>query len=266
MAVTIHNLCNQDRKIIDQKENFKVIEYTRDLSVAPDNAATKYFMEKMGVTKKQLVIDLDQNHHAVIQAGTMQWTTGSVEATTGLKGVGDLFGKMIKGKVTKESAIKPEYVGNGSLVLEPTYKHIILIDVASWGKGGMTIEDGMFLASDARVKQNITMRNTLSSATLGNEGLFNLSLSGEGIVALESNMPYSELVEVELENDTIMIDGDYAVCWSTDLKFTVERSSKTLMGSAINGEGFVNVYRGTGRILMSLVTPSDNLYVATHNR
>ena len=50
----------------------------------------------------------------------MQWTVGNVNATTGLKGVGDLFGKAVRGKVTGESAIKPEYKGDGILVLEPT--------------------------------------------------------------------------------------------------------------------------------------------------
>ena len=46
------------------------------------------------------------------------------------------------------------------------------------------------------------------------------------------------------------IDGKLAVCWSSNLEFTVERSTKTLVGSAVSGEGSVNVYRGTGRVLM----------------
>lgn len=45
-----------------------------------------------------------------------------------------------------------------------------------------------------------------------------------------------------------------AIAWSPSLKFTVERSSKTLIGSAASGEGLVNVYRGTGKILMTPVT------------
>ena len=63
-------------------------------------------------------------------------------------------------------------------VLEPTYKYIILQDVSKWGNVGMTIEDGMFLACDANVKRNIVARKTLSSAILGGEGLFNMSLQG----------------------------------------------------------------------------------------
>ena len=38
------------------------------------------------------------------------------------------------------------------------------------------------------------------------------------------------------------------------LSFTVERSAKTLVGSAMSGEGLVNVYRGTGKILMAPVS------------
>lgn len=97
------------------------------------------------------------------------------------------------------------------------------------------------------------MRNNLSSAVLGNEGLFNLSLSGNGFVALESPVPREELVEIELQNDVLRIDGNFAIAWSKDLSFTVEKSTKSLIGSAVSGEGFVNVYRGTGKVLMAPV-------------
>ena len=54
----------------------------------------------------------------------------------------------------------------GCLVLEPTYKYIILADVGKWGSARMTIEDGMFLACDANVKSNVVARKNLSSAVL----------------------------------------------------------------------------------------------------
>lgn len=128
----------------------------------------------------------------------------------------------------------------------------------------MTIEDGMFLACDGRVKTKLTARKIISSAVLGGEGFFNLSLVGRGAVALESNVPEDELIEVELENDELKIDGNLAVCWSSNLDFTVERSTGTLVGSAVSGEGLVNVYRGTGRVLMSPVAPTDSLPTATN--
>ena len=260
----IVNLENNNRKIISTINNFHVLEYVQDASVSPMNAIDEYFMSKMNVRRRQVVIDISRDHSAVIQAGAMQWMGGNVQATSGVKGLGDLFGKAIKGAVTKETAVKPEYVGEGFLVLEPTYKYIILQDVSKWGNVGMTIEDGMFLACDANVKRNIVARKTLSSAVLGGEGLFNMSLQGNGAVALESNVPEDELIEIELENDELKIDGNLAVCWSSNLDFTVERTTKTLVGSAVSGEGLVNVYRGSGRVLMSPVAPTDSLFSSTN--
>ena len=260
----IVNLENNNRKIINTINNFHVLEYVQDASVSPMNAIDEYFMSKMNVRRRQVVIDISRDHSAVIQAGAMQWMGGNVQATSGVKGLGDLFGKAIKGAVTKETAVKPEYIGEGFLVLEPTYKYIILQDVSKWGSVGMTIEDGMFLACDANVKRNIVARKTLSSAVLGGEGLFNMSLQGNGAVALESNVPEDELIEIELENDELKIDGNLAVCWSSNLDFTVERTTKTLVGAAVSGEGLVNVYRGSGRVLMSPVAPTDSLFSSTN--
>ena len=260
----IENLQNENRKFAKSIENFHVLEYVQDASVSPMNAMNEYFMSKMGVRRRQVVIDIDKDHSAIIQAGAMQWMGGNVQATSGVKGIGDLLGKAIKGAVTKETAVKPEYVGEGCLVLEPTYKYIILADVGKWGSAGMTIEDGMFLACDANVKSKVVARKNLSSAVLGSEGLFNLSLQGNGVAALESNVPEDELIEVILENDELKIDGNLAVCWSSNLEFTVERSTKTLVGSAVSGEGLVNVYRGTGRVLMCPVAPTTSLFESTN--
>ena len=262
--MNIKNLENNERKYVSSLGNFHVLEYQSDASVAPENARNEYFMSKMGVRRRQIVIELNGKESAIIQAGSMQWMAGHVKATTGIKGVGDFVGKMVKGAITKETAVKPEYVGTGILVLEPTYKYLILVDVGSWGEKGMTIEDGIFYACSGTVKNKLTARKTISSTVLGKEGFFNLSLVGEGVAALESNVPYEELIEVELDNDELKIDGNLAVCWSSGLEFTVERSTKTLVGSAVSGEGLVNVYRGTGKVLMSPVAPTASLYEATH--
>ena len=260
----IENLQNENRKYAKSIGNFHVLEYVQDASVSPMNAMNEYFMSKMNVRRRQVVIDIDKDHSAIIQAGAMQWMGGNVRATSGVKGIGDFLGKALKGAVTKEPAVKPKYVGEGCLVLEPTYKYIILADIGKWGSAGMTIEDGMFLACDANVKSNVVARKNLSSAVLGSEGLFNLSLQGNGVAALESNVPEDELIEVILENDELKIDGNLAVCWSSNLEFTVERSTKTLVGSAVSGEGLVNVYRGTGRVLMCPVAPTTSLFESTN--
>lgn len=242
---------NDDIRILTELGPFTVIEYLRDLSVSPTNAATAYFASEMNVRRRQVICDL-KKANITLQAGAMQWMVGNVNATTGIKGVGDLFGKAIRGKATGESAIKPEYTGDGTLVLEPTYKYILLEDVADWN-GSLILEDGLFLACDSNLTHKAVMRSNLSSAVAGGEGLFNLGLSGKGVVALECPCPREELIEINLQDDVLKIDGNMAIAWSGSLNFTVERSGKTLIGSAASGEGLVNVFRGTGRVLMAPV-------------
>lgn len=242
---------NDDIRVLTELGPFTVIEYLRDLSVSPANAATAYFASEMNVRRRQVICDL-KKANITLQAGAMQWMVGNVNATTGIKGVGDLFGKAIRGKATGESAIKPEYTGDGTLVLEPTYKYILLEDLADWN-GSVVLEDGLFLACDSKLTHKAVMRSNLSSAVAGGEGLFNLGLSGSGVVALECPCPREELIEIYLQDDVLKIDGNMAIAWSGSLDFTVERSGKTLIGSAASGEGLVNVFRGTGKVLMAPV-------------
>lgn len=242
---------NDDVKILKELGPFKVIEYVKDLSVTPQTAQICYFSNLMNVRKRQVICNLAKSS-ITIQAGAMQWMIGDVNATTGIKGAGDLFSKMVRGKVTGESAIKPEYVGTGEIVLEPTYKHILLLNLEEWNNS-IVLDDGLFLACESCLKQKAVMRNNISSAVAGNEGLFNLGIEGKGVLCLESPCPQEELIEIELENDVIKIDGNMAIAWSGSLEFTVERSGKTLIGSAASGEGLVNVFRGTGKVLIAPV-------------
>lgn len=242
---------NDDIKVIDSLGAFSVIEYQKDLSVMPKNAMEAFYASQMNVRKRQVVCDVSKAN-VTIQSGAMQWMVGEVRATTGLKGVGDFLGKAVRGSVTGESAIKPEYTGSGTLVTEPTYKHILLIDVAKWNRS-IVLDDGLFLACESTLKHKAVMRLNFSSAVAGNEGLFNLGIQGNGIVCLESPCPKEELVEITLENDILKVDGNFAIAWSGSLDFTVERSGKSLIGSAASGEGLVNVYKGTGKVLLAPV-------------
>lgn len=251
----INNLTNNSNiKIIEEKKGFKVLEHQKDQSSNITTAQYAYFSKEMNIKKRQILIELKKDAYTT-SAGAMQWTTGDVAATSNVKGVGDFFGKALKGAVVNESTSKPVYKGTGLLMLEPTYKHILLEELDDWN-GSLVIDDGLFIASENTVIQNITMRTNLSSAILGNQGLFNLSLNGSGIVALESPVPRDELIEVVLEDDVLKIDGNFAIAWSKTLNFTVEKSTRSLVGSAVSREGFVNVYRGTGKILIAPVIDS----------
>lgn len=238
------------RKVYDQKGKFSVIG-----AISPhDSGYNPEFYDAtaggVNVSKRQLVYNLDGSCGLVVQAGAMHMMMGNINAATDVKGAGDLMKKAFASKATGESAIKPKYTGTGTFVFEATNKHILLMDASEW-QNGLVIEDGLFLAAEDTLDLKTVSRATLSSAALGGEGLFNTCITGKGLCALESRVPRSELIEVTLDNDMIKIDGPYAMAWSNSLQFTVEKTTKSLIGSAASGEGLVNVYKGTGKILIA---------------
>ncbi|WP_139996608.1 AIM24 family protein [Paenibacillus paridis] len=249
MAFTINNLKDNNNVIIkEQLGGFTVIEYKEDLSSTTlSEAESNFYMSKSNMRNKQLMIEIN-NSEVMLSAGAMQYMVGNIEMTSGIKGVGGLMRNLMSSAATGTSAVKPLYKGTGTILLETTYKYLWLIDVDN---DHIVMEDGLFLACETTLEIAVTARKNLSSAVLGGEGLFNLSAKGKGILALEAPIPAEEAVVVELKNDVLKVDGNFALMWSNTLDFTVEKSGKTRMGSAASGEGLVNVYRGTGMVWLA---------------
>lgn len=249
MAFTINNLKDNDNVVIkEQLGGFTVIEYKEDLSSTTlSEAQSNFFMSKSNMRNKQLMVELN-NSEVMLSAGAMQYMIGSIEMTSGVKGVGGLMRNLVSSTMTGTSAIKPLYKGTGTIMLETTYKYLWLIDVDN---DHIVVDDGMFLACETTLEIAVVARKNISSAILGGEGLFNLSAKGKGILALEAPIPSEEAIVVDLQNDVLKVDGNFALMWSNSLDFTVEKSGKTRMGSAASGEGLVNVYRGTGMVWLA---------------
>ena len=85
---------NSNVKVIDQMGCVKVVEYQSDLSVQPDDAAAVYFAQKMNIKRRQVMIELNDNSF-ILQSGAMQWVAGNITSGSGIKGIGDLVGKML---------------------------------------------------------------------------------------------------------------------------------------------------------------------------
>lgn len=252
--MTVDNLINDNVRLIEQEGAFSVLEHVTDLSqFSGAEAISKYYMSKQNIRKRQLKIDL-KNQAVRLQKGAMQWMGGQIELTTGVKGVGGFLGGVLRGAATGEGAVIPQYSGTGIIVGEPTRKHIFLVDVSE-SPGGLVIADGLFYACDAGINIEVELVKSLSGAVAGGQGLFNMRLVGKGVAAMESPIPFSELVQVDLTPaDTLKVDGSFALMWDGSITMTVERSGKTLVGSAMTGEGLVNVYRGQGTVY--LATPA----------
>lgn len=238
-------------KIIDSAQcgglKIDVLEYQKLLGSTNTSAAIDlYYMEKQNMRARQVAVYLKQDK-VTVEPGAMSYFQGNLEMVSGVT-AGNALGRLFSGAVTGEGMAQPEYKGSGMLVLEPSFNHFLLLQLDN---EEVIVDKGMFYCAQGGVTVKPVMQRNLSSALGGGEGLFQLSLSGSGLVVLECMVPSCEIDVIELQNDTLRVDGNFAVLRSGNLQFTVERSAKTLLGSAVSGEGLVNVYRGTGSVWLA---------------
>ena len=249
-------LKKRQERLAAKEEAIRNLEYEKDLSVAPEEAVEKYFSSKMNVRPRQLIADLSKTTGIYLQGGEMQWMSGANKLSADVNGIEDLGKKILKSAVTRESLTKPEYSGDGFVVSEQTYKHLILLNLNEWDNS-ITIDDGLFLAAEKSIGVSVERRSDISSA-IAAQNLFHTTLNGDGYVCLESDIPMEELIIIEITNDTVTIDGPLAIAWTSGLQFTGERSGKSLVDSALS-ESLVNVFRGTGKILMAPLSPKSKI-------
>ena len=261
-------LDNENIKVIYEMGPVRILEHYRNMSM--DNLAevsANYRYSQMNVRNRQALITL-QNSSFMVSVGAMQWTLGNVKLSSNVKGIGDYFGKALSGMATGEGAVKPVYSGAGLLMLEPTLKHLFPLRVEKWG--GITLTDGAFMGCETSVNLSVKRNAGLRSGLAG-EGFFNLCCEGSGVLIVESPVPYAHLVEVEINDDELRIDGNMAVAWSASLEYSTELAvsnnnnpennekkgffgkMKDAVASGATGEGYVNAFRGTGKVLMALV-------------
>lgn len=239
-------------QVIDRSEtpSFKVevMQYEKLLGASNHyTAQTLYFMEKQNIRVRQVAVYLN-NDSVKVEPGAMSYFQGNINMVSGVN-AGNVLGRMFTGMVTGESAAQPEYTGSGVVVLEPSFKHFIVLELQQ--NEQVIVDKGMFYAAQGSASVKAVSQKSVSAALGGGEGIFQILITGPGIVVLESIVPMDEINIIELNNDTLKVDGNFAVLRTAGLQFTVERSAKTLIGSAASGEGLVNVYRGTGQIWLA---------------
>lgn len=260
--ITSQNIKNRLTMISEMKNEsvFQVLEYD-DLQGARDlNTAMQLnLMKSSSIRLKQGRIILDDSA-IKIEAGALSYMKGNIEIVTKSGGLIGMGKKLFSNKVTGESMFKPILRGTGEVFLEPSFGHFTLIELED---EEIIIDDGLFFACEESIEIEPVMQNSISSLIFGKEGMFQSRLSGSGIVLLEVPVPEKEILRCKLYRDVLKVDGSFAVLRSGNIEFTVEKSGTTLVGSAINGEGLLNVYRGTGEVWL---VPTKSVYEDLNER
>lgn len=188
------------------------------------------------------------NAEVVLEAGALQYMIGHIEVESNVPGVG----KLLKSALTKEKAVRPRYRGTGTIYLEPTMGecHVLELKGEEW-----ILDKGAFMACEPTIQIDM-FTNKAWSGFFGGEGFFQTRVSGYGKVMLYAQGP---LQEVSLQGQTLVVDGSFAVARTGGVNFSVERVTKSFLGSMTSGEGLVNTFSGQGTVL---IAPIPNRFLA----
>ena len=238
---------------MSNESKFQVLEYdTLDGATDISTALGLKIMNDSGIKLRQVRIILEDSS-IKLESGALSYMKGDININNKMGGVVGLGKKFFNSKLTGETMFKPTYYGTGEIFLEPSFGHYALIELED---EQIIVDDGLFYACEEGIEVGSAIQKSVSSALFGNEGLYQTSISGNGIVVLELPVPESEVFKCKLFNDTLKVDGNFVVLRTSNVKFTVEKSS-SIIGSISNGEGLLNVYRGTGEVWL---LPTKSVY------
>lgn len=209
---------------------------------------------KFSVEEKQMLkmvkVEM-QNTMFRCESGAMYYMQGNLQIESKMPSAGGL----LKSMVTKETAFKPTISGTGTVYLEPSFGEFTIMDLKNetW-----ILDKGAYYASEMGIEVGLWTNKAISGLFSG-EGFFQTQVSGTGKVVVVSNGP---LEEINLVNDRLVVDGSFAVARTAGIEFTVNKATKGLFSSWTSGEGIVNTFTGTGKVL---IAPAANRHVTMMN-
>lgn len=184
------------------------------------------------------------NGGLLLEPGLLHYMVGSLSISTS-SSVSNLT-SMLKRAAASESSSLTEIQGTGEVYLEPTQgEHFLIVELEN---DVLIADKGLFYAGSNSLKVSSEMQSNISAALFGGEGLFQTKVEGNGIAVFQSPVPVEELVCIDLNNEKLSVDGTFAILRTGNIAFKVEKSAKSMLGSAKSGEGFLQTFSGTGKV------------------
>jgi uncharacterized protein (AIM24 family) len=236
---------------------FELLEYkplmgSENLAIAEQ----LYTLNRAGMHLRQLRIRL-ANDGVRTEPGALQFLKGHIEmeSSTGMgEGVGGFMKGALAAARTGETIFKPLYSGTGEIYLEPTFGHYWLMQL---NNQTLYADQGLFCCCENSVRVDAHKVESFSARVAGGEGRYQTKVSGSGIVVFRIPVPLAEILELTLKNETLQVDGSFALLRTEGVRFSVEKASKSFLGAMTSGEGFLQTFQGTGRVW---VAPTQAVY------
>jgi uncharacterized protein (AIM24 family) len=229
-------------KVLDSSEGkglkIEVIEYQTLPGLYTEHTDHQY------IEKLRQVRVLLKNGELITESGALQFMKGDVtmKVDSSLKSAAR---GILSNKLTGETSVKPRYTGNGEIYLEPSFDHFLVFEMDN---EEIVADKGVFYCCESSIAVGVAAQRNISSALAGGEGLFQTRLTGSGICVIQCNVPIEHILIYQLDNETLQVDGNYALLRRGKINFTVEKSTKSWIGTARSGEGLLQTFRGTGEV------------------
>ncbi|MCT1564317.1 MULTISPECIES: AIM24 family protein [Corynebacterium] len=200
-------------------------------------------------SKKMLRVVVTEDNPVIATAGAMVAYQGRVKFNHQSSGS---LGKFFKKHLTGEDTPMMRVTGDGEVFFARDAANVFLMELEG-GNDGLSVNSSSLLAYDPTLDDDIR-RLRGAGSLLSGAGLFNVNLTGRGMVALCSKG--TPLVLDCSQQDTF-VDPQAAVCWSANLapEITTDINLNTFIGRG-SGEAFQMRFSGPGFVV---VQPSEGI-------
>ena len=162
---------------------------------------------------------------------------------------------MIERRFNNESVFRTTFHGTGEIYTEPSFDHYLLTRILPDEEA--IVDDGRYLASEQGVETSLAFKKNLSSLIFSKDEVVRTRINGNGWCVVQSPIPASDVLRVDLNNEELRVDGDIVLLRKGVMSQQVSNATNSVVGLATSGEGLVQVFRGTGQVWLA---PAEHGY------
>lgn len=232
---------------------FEVVCYQK-LQGSDDLAVAEkiFLVNQANIHLKMVRVTLTQSEIA-IEPRALYFMRGDLRLESGVQG--GLARGLMRKLVTGETLFQSKISGSGEVFLEPTFGHFMLVQIED---EALVVDKGAFYCASAGLAVTAVLQRNISSALFGGEGFFQTEIKGSGVVVLNTPVPASELLMIELgKGEKLSVDGNFAFARTSTVTFQAEKSAKTLFQSLTSGEALLQTFTGPGVVW---IAPTQGVY------
>lgn len=229
-------------------------EESRRYSIAEFVSATEQQDRGQGVFELETprLLEINLNGRMSTKLGSMVSYRGQVKFTReGIldQGIGGLFKKAISGEGMRLTYAE----GQGKVYLADAGKKISILNL---NNEGIVVNGNDVLAFEPSLDHKISMMKKIAGMMAG--GLFNVSFSGSGLLAITTH--YEPVTLRVTPGCPVFTDPNATVAWSAGLSPNIKTdvSLKTFFGRS-SGESLQMVFEGEGFVV---IQPYEEVYLS----